>query len=223
MEIDELKRNIETAVCRVERAARAFGGDVTIVAATKTVEPRIISAAIALGVKNIGENRVQEYLEKRDAVTGADWHFIGTLQSNKAKYLVGNVALIQSVNSAALAAEIDRLACRRGVVQDVLIEVNVGGEAGKTGAPTELADGLIEYARSLKNISVCGLMAVPPRECGDDAYKTAYDIFDRNRADGFDILSVGMSGDYERAIAFGSNMVRLGTALFGARNYKAGN
>lgn len=219
MEIDELKRNTETVVSRVSKAASAAGHAVTIVAATKTIEPQFINAAVSFGIKNIGENRVQEYLEKRDAVTGANWHFIGTLQSNKVKYLVGNVELIQSVNSRSLAIEIDRIARLRGVKQDVLVEVNVGGEQSKTGAPTESADELIAFVRSLGNVSLRGLMAVPPVSCGDEVYRAAYDIFDRNKRDGFDILSVGMSNDYERAISFGSNMVRLGTALFGARNY----
>lgn len=220
MEIDELKRNIETVLNRVDKAAKAVGHAVTVVAATKTVEPKFINAAIGSGIKDVGENRVQEYIGKRDSVTGAKWHFIGTLQSNKAKYLVGSVALIQSVNSASLAAEIDRLACRRGVVQDVLIEINVGGEKSKTGALLEFADELIEYARSLKNLSVRGIMAVPPKDCDDAVYRAAYGVYERNKTDGFDILSMGMSGDYERAIAFGSNMVRPGTALFGARNFQ---
>ena len=215
----EIKSNIESVSERIARAARAFGRPITLVAATKTVPPPLIDFAVSCGIKHIGENRVQEYLAKRDSVQGASWHFIGTLQTNKAKYIVGSVALIQSVNSANLAREIDRLAKLRGTVQDVLIEVNAGGEPSKTGASIYDAEWLIDLAASLPGISVRGLMAVPPKDCGDEVYKRLYELYERTKTNisGFDILSVGMSADYERAIAFGSNMVRLGTAIFGSR------
>lgn len=213
----EVKRNIDLVLSNVTRAAA--GRPVTIVAATKTVSPETISVAIDSGITDIGENRVQEYLAKRDAVKGASWHFIGTLQTNKVKYLVGNVSLIQSVNSVRLASEISRLAEKRGVIQDVLIEVNAGEEASKTGAAVDLAHELAECANSLRGVRLCGLMAVPPKNSGDEVYRKIRDLYEalaRGR-ECFNILSVGMSGDYERAIYFGSNMVRIGSALFGER------
>ncbi|MBD5132073.1 MAG: YggS family pyridoxal phosphate-dependent enzyme [Clostridiales bacterium] len=217
MTVDVLKRNIEQVQSNIARACSRSGHKVTLVAATKTVPAELINAAVEFGVKNVGENRVQEYIEKRDGVIGAYWHFIGTLQRNKAKYLVGSVPLIQSVNDAKLAAEIDRLAKKHGIIQDVLIEVNAAGETAKTGAAIESIDELIAYARSLENVRVRGLMAVPPKDAEQSVYDKLYSIFSRYETTDFDILSVGMSGDYEKAIASGSNMVRLGSALFGSR------
>ena len=217
MTADELKRNIDNVLCKVDRAARSAGQCVKVVAATKTVSAELINTALEFGITDIGENRVQEYLEKRDAVKTAKWHFIGTLQRNKAKYLVGNVSLVQSVNSLALALEIDGLAEKKGVCQDVLIEVNIGGEASKTGAAADGAEELIERATSLRHIAVRGIMSVPPKDAEDGLYKKLYGLFDKYKSGMFDTLSVGMSGDYEKAILFGSNLVRIGTAIFGRR------
>lgn len=217
MDLGDVHRNIQTVMSAV--AAAAAGAPVTVVAATKTVKPDIINAAIDCGMTDIGENRVQEYLLKRDAVKPANWHFIGTLQRNKAKYLVGNVSLIQSVNCSDLADEISRLAVKRGVVQDVLIEVNAAGEQSKTGAAWDDVQRLSEYANSKNGLRVRGLMAVPPIGADDCVYKKIRDLYEKLKAGktDFNILSVGMSGDYERAIHFGSNMVRIGSALFGKR------
>ena len=217
MDIDELKSRLYSVR---ERIARASGTarEVTLVAATKTVPADTINAAVSLGVTNTGENRVQEFMAKRELVTGAEWHFIGTLQRNKAKYLVGKVKLIQSVSSLPLAEEIDRLAARLGIVQDVLIEVNAADEPSKTGASMNGAEELIEKAQRLGSIKVRGLMAIPPKCATDATYRKLRALYESQRMQDFDILSVGMSGDFERAIAFGSNMVRLGTAIFGDRN-----
>ncbi|MDE7464227.1 MAG: YggS family pyridoxal phosphate-dependent enzyme [Clostridiales bacterium] len=214
---DELKRNLYSVLNVVDKAAARVGSRVTVVAATKTVSAEVVSNVIELGIKDVGENRVQEYLAKKDGVKGAEWHFIGTLQRNKAKYLVGNVSLIQSVSNLALAEEIDRLAAKRGIVQSVLVELNAGDEPNKTGAKTCEIDALIERVGAMKNLSLRGLMAVPPKNATDAVYRSAYGIFEKHRGGAFDILSVGMSGDYERAIEFGSNMVRIGTAIFGQR------
>lgn len=219
LKIDELKRNLYTVLNAVQRAADRVGSRVTVVAATKTVTADIVSAIVELGIKDVGENRVQEYLAKRDGVQGAKWHFIGTLQRNKAKYLAGNVALIQSVSSVALAEEIDRLSRNRGIVQPVLVELNVGDEEAKTGAKTCEIDELVEAVRLMPNIELQGLMAVPPKNAGEEVYRSAYKVYERYRTDTFKVLSLGMSGDYERAIACGSNMVRIGSALFGQREY----
>ncbi len=217
METDMLKRELCGVLDRIERAACRTGARVTLVAATKTVPAETVSALISMGVKDVGENRVQEYLKKRDEVTGAHWHFIGTLQRNKAKYLVGNVVLIQSVSSISLAEEIDRLAAERGVIQAVLAELNAADEPMKTGAKTYEIDELIERMREFTHIRLRGLMAVPPIGADDDVYRRVSRIYEKYRSGEFDTLSLGMSGDYERAIAFGSNMVRIGTALFGRR------
>ncbi len=217
---DELQRNLEAALKRIDRAAR--GRRVSVVAATKTVSSEVINAAVDLGITDVGENRVQEYLEKRDAVKAVKWHFIGTLQRNKVKYLVGDVALIQSVSGVELAQEIDRLAAKRGVIQSVLAEVNAADEPSKTGAKTDEIDALIECIRGLPNLRLKGLMAIPPIAAGDEVYKRLRGIYETYAGGEFDTLSVGMSGDYERAIEYGSNMVRLGTALFGARNLLKG-
>lgn len=219
MNVDELKRNLYTVMNSVERAAARVGNKVTVVAATKTVPAEIISQIVLLGIKDVGENRVQEYLAKKDGVQGAQWHFIGTLQRNKAKYLVGNVALIQSVSNVALAAEIDRLAAKRGIVQSVLAELNVGDDVNKTGARTDEIDELIHSIKGMKNLELRGLMAVPPIGAGEEVYRAAYKVYEKYRDSSFDILSVGMSGDFERAIECGSNMVRIGSALFGQRVY----
>ncbi len=142
------------------------------------------------------------------------------MQRNKAKYLVGKVALIQSVSSVGLAEEIERLADKLNVVQDVLVEVNAADEPSKTGADFGIADELIERVGAMPHIRLRGVMAVPPRDADDATYKRVARLYERykDKSAGFDILSVGMSGDCERAIACGSNMVRIGTALFGARN-----
>lgn len=219
MDIDKLKSNILSVRERIARASSAAGADVTVVAATKTVSPQMINAAVELGITDVGENRVQEYLNKKDAVLTVKWHFIGTLQTNKVKYLVGSVALIQSVNSVKLAYEIDRIAAARDIVQDVLIELDAAGDPCKTGAPIESADELIAAVSSLRHVRVRGIMSVPPKNADGTVYKRLRDIYERYNTVSpcFDILSVGMSGDFERAVGFGCNMVRLGTAIFGSR------
>ncbi len=225
MTANELKINVDRVLKRIASACARYEDlsgdkhDVKLVAATKTVPAPLVNSLIECGVKDVGENRVQEYIAKRDGVKGAIWHFIGTLQRNKVKYIVGNVALIQSVSSYPLALEIDRAAAKLGIVQPVLVELNAAGESAKTGAMPNEIDGLIDSVTKLNNVELRGLMAVPPRGADDSVYCYVKDVFDRHRGDKFDILSVGMSGDYEKAVLFGSNMVRIGTAIFGQRNY----
>lgn len=217
MTVDELQRNIQSVTAAVTRAASKAGHSVTLVAAVKTVPPELINAAIDYGITDIGDNRVQEFLAKADAVKKAKRHFIGTLQRNKAKYLVGKVGLIQSVNSVELATEIDRLAGKLGIVQNVLIEVNAAGESSKTGAPLQNVDALIARVSALEHVAVRGIMSIPPIGADDSTYESLYALFAKYQSSTFDTLSVGMSGDYEKAIAHGSNMVRIGTAIFGKR------
>ncbi|MCH5158535.1 MAG: YggS family pyridoxal phosphate-dependent enzyme [Clostridiales bacterium] len=210
------ERIAHAAIVRAEKTGVI--PNVTLVAATKTVPAETIGAAIKLGITDVGENRAQELKEKYDFVHGADWHFIGSLQSNKAKYLVGKVKLIQSVSSVALAEEIARLCAVRNVTQDVLVEVNVGGETSKTGADVNAVEDVVNAVTKSDRVNFRGIMAILPIGADDGMYKTAFEIYSRYAQNKVDILSMGMSGDYEKAILFGSNMVRVGSSIFGQRN-----
>ena len=231
-----IAENLALVKERIARAAKAAGRDpkeVLLVGATKMNDAARVKEAIAAGLPCCGENRVQELLEKNaaGAYEGAALHFIGTLQKNKAKYLVGLVSLIHSVDSEALMREIGRQAEKRGLVQDILLEINTGGEASKSGfRPEELAPAL-EKAGEIPGIRVRGLMTVPPicrapeenlpyfhllRQLFIDNGEKKYDNVR------MDFMSMGMSGDFEAAITCGANIVRVGTAIFGQRVYPAG-
>jgi len=217
----EITENIRIISENIEKAKLKAGrtDGVRIMAVTKTVPPEKINFAILSGISLLGENRVQEFLEKREFYqkTG-EIHFIGGLQNNKVKYIIDKVALIHSVDSMKLAEEIDRRASERGITSDILIEVNIGDEDSKHGvAPDSRLDELVDQIRVLKNVRLRGLMVIPPFD-GDSA---AYFGKTRKIYDGFkdfDTLSMGMSGDYETAVLYGSNIVRIGTALFGNRH-----
>ena len=196
--------------------------------------PEAIREAVAAGVDICAENRVQEFLEKNamNAYSGCDVHFIGHLQRNKVKYLVGAVSLIHSVDSESLLSEIDRRAAALGIVQDVLLEVNIGGEASKSGAAPEDLPELLGRAGEFSHVRVTGLMTIPPAETkpGENRnyFRRMHDLFVDIRRKKYNNvlmneLSMGMSSDYADAVRCGATIVRLGTALFGARNYdKAG-
>ena len=182
-----------------------------------------------LGADLIGENRVQEYLGKKDALhlDKVEKHLIGHLQSNKAKQIVGEVDMIESVDSIKLAKEINRQSQIKGVATNILVEINVGREESKSGIFEENLEELLYQISELENIRVKGLMTIPPicdeseaRKYFASVYKSFADIKSKsiNNID-MDILSMGMSGDYEAAIAEGSNIVRVGSAIFGARKY----
>lgn len=229
-EIAERIRKIRREIDEAARETGRGGQDITLVAATKMNDTSRISEAIAAGVDACGENRVQELLEKYDegAYTGAPLHFIGTLQTNKVKYIVGKVSLIQSVNSVKLAAEISKCAVRLGIVQDILVEINIGDEASKSGAGAEDAERLILEIAKLPGVKVRGLMTIPPKCENADEQKSFFvkmkqlfvDIGTKKYDNiSMDILSMGMSGDYRLAISCGANMVRVGTGIFGARHY----
>jgi pyridoxal phosphate enzyme (YggS family) len=203
-----------------------YGEEITLVGASKTMPVEVINKAIDGGLRVVAENRVQEFREKTDLIKDADQHFIGHLQTNKVKYLVGNVSLIQSVDSIHLAEEIDKCASKKGVVQDFLIEVNVGGELSKSGFTPENA---LEYERELnkfQNIKCVGFMGMLPKSDNEEYLvslcKTMRDIFEKAKKVNPDIkyLSMGMSGDYKLTIKNGSNMIRLGSTIFGKRNYE---
>lgn len=233
---EEERRQIEEKVAqareRIAEAAAAAGRrpeDITLVAATKMNDADRVRAAIAAGVDVCGENRVQELLEKYEqhAYDGCPLHFIGTLQTNKVKYLIGKVSLIESVSSLKLARVIDKEAAKAGIRQDILLEVNIGREEAKSGFAPDAVFQAAEAAMSRPHVRVRGLMTIPPADADRDANMR---YFDKVRALYVDIntnlfhnelkyLSMGMSGDYEDAIRTGATMVRVGTAIFGARHY----
>ncbi len=197
--------------------------DIAFMAVTKTVDPIYVNEAIDCGIKLLGENRVQEWQSKREAYrAGVPVDFIGALQSNKVKYLMGSIRLIHSVDRLSLAQEIERQAAKHGIIQDILLEVNIGGEESKSGtAPAELP-ALLETVTALEHVCVKGLMTIPP-PCSDTRYLEAMEeLFLRTKEthpEQMQILSMGMSDDYAQAIEHGSNLVRVGSALFGARDY----
>ncbi len=226
---ENYKRVLENVKESAVKAGRSES-DVRLMCVTKTVEPVYINKAIELGADLIGENRVQEYLGKRDELnlSGVERHLIGHLQTNKVKQIVGEVDMIESVSSVKLAKEISKVSLQKGIVTNCLVEVNVGKEESKSGIYLEeLEETLCEIAQ-LPAIKVKGLMTIPPIcETPDEARRyfamlrqSFIDIKDK-KTDNIDmeILSMGMSGDYEAAIAEGSNIVRVGSAIFGARQY----
>jgi hypothetical protein len=220
--IREIRDRVENAKAKY----RSSGDEVRIMAVTKTVAPEKINFAVANGLTLLGENRVQEFLSKKDSYdSSAEVHFIGHLQTNKVKYIINDVTMIQSVDSLKLANEINRLAEKNHRVTDVLIEVNIGAEASKSGVMQDGLFTLVEQAAQLENIRIKGLMAIPPIGSDESVFAQMNELFSELRVKAvpntsMDILSMGMSGDYELAIKHGSNLVRIGTKLFGARNYK---
>ncbi len=231
--LKNVKENYEEIVSRIGEAAVKSGRkpeDITFLAATKTVDAEIINYAISLGLKFIGENKVQELLSKFDNynLENANLHFIGHLQTNKVRQIVGKVSLIQSVDSFKLASEISKQSIKNNIVSDVLIEVNIGREENKSGVMPEELESLLREISVLEGISVKGLMAIPPI-CENEQKIRGYFANMRNlfidisekKIDNIkmDILSMGMSSDYYEAILEGANLVRIGSSLFGARNY----
>ncbi len=199
---------------------------ITIVGATKMMPVEVINEAVSLGLKVVAENRVQEFNAKHEFIVGAEQQFIGHLQTNKVKYLVGKVSLIQSVDSVKLAEEIDKQAQKLGVTQAVLIEINAGGELSKSGFSLDNAISSVkEIISAFPHLKVKGLMAMLPKSDDEKELislcakmRAIYDELKCSFKD-FEYLSMGMSGDYKLAIQNGSNMIRLGKTIFGERNY----
>lgn len=227
-----IAENIATVRKNIARAAESVGKSgaaVTLVGASKMNDAARCKEAIAAGIDVLGENRVQEMTAKMadDAYAGAPLHFIGHLQRNKVKQVVGKVALIQSVSSLELLAEIEKQADKLGIVQDILLEVNIGDEENKSGF--DLADicAVAQAAKDYPHVRVLGLMCIPPvavEEGGsipyfEKMYAFYVDINEKMYDNKLVYLSMGMSGDYEDAIRCGSNMVRVGSAIFGQRYY----
>lgn len=220
----EIKEKIAAAAQKSGRRAE----DIIILAATKTVDADFINYAIKNGIDYIGENRVQEFLSKENDVRkDVHKHFIGHLQTNKVRDIVGKVELIQSVHSLKLAREIGKVSVKKGIVTDVLVEVNIGNEESKSGFSADEVMSAIEQMTEIEGICVKGLMTIPPicdqsdqvRKYFDKMYKLFIEIRDKKLYNNIEILSMGMSDDYDVAVECGANMVRIGTALFGARNY----
>jgi pyridoxal phosphate enzyme (YggS family) len=225
-----IEENLKIVQNRIAGAALKTGrqpGDITLVAVTKTVPSDLINRAIAGGVAVIGENRVQEAAQKYPDITGGvQWHLIGHLQSNKAKKAVEMFSLIHSIDSLNIAQEVGRRALEAGKVQEVLLEVNTSGEPQKYGFQIEEVVKMVNEIKDVEGLKVMGLMTVGPLTEDDQRVRKAFrrlrNIF--QEAARLNLpkvqmkhLSMGMSGDFEMAIEEGSNMVRLGSAIFGAR------
>ena len=223
-------KTIEENICEAALKSGRKREDIIFLAATKTVAPDVINHAIACGLRYIGENRVQELLSKYDEydLARCDLQFIGHLQSNKVRQIVDKVDLIQSVDSMKLATEISNQSIKRGKVSDILVEVNIGREENKSGVFEENLEELLCNISELKGVSVKGLMTIPPicenehkiQKYFYNMHKLFIDISEKKLDNvSMHILSMGMSADFYEAILEGANMVRIGSALFGARNY----
>ena len=229
MSIAENIARVREEMAAAAREAGRAPEEITLVGASKMNDAAACREAIAAGIDALGENRVQEMTQKlsENAYDGAPLHFIGHLQRNKVKQVVGHAALIQSVGSLELLDEIEKVAANKGLVQDILLEVNVGGEEAKSGFAPADTEAAAEAALSRSHVRVLGLMTIPPADADRDANMR---YFEEVRALYVDIdrklfhnelkyLSMGMGGDFADAIRCGANMVRVGTAIFGARHY----
>ncbi len=227
-----LKNNLYEIRQRVAQAAADSGRDakdIAIMAVTKTVPAQTVNQVIDMGIDLLGENRVQEYLDKYPLYnkSGCEVHFIGHLQTNKVKYIVDKVNMIQSVDSLHLAGEIEKRCSDINRVMDILLEVNIGEEAGKTGVSRQSLYELASAVSDLPHLRLSGLMAIPPANCTAKEQRYYFSLMNQLFLDiqekkyhnnNMRFLSMGMSADYELAIACGANIVRIGTALFGKRN-----
>lgn len=231
--LNDVEYNYKLINERIAEAAQKVGKsreDITFLAATKTVEPEVINHAISLGLDHIGENKVQELLSKYNSynLENCSLQFIGHLQTNKVKQIVDKVELIQSVDSLKLANEIAKQSIKLNKTTDILVEVNIGREENKSGVYPENLEELLCEISEIEGISVKGLMTIPP--ICDNKHKISkyfnnmHNIFidiSQKKLDNISmtILSMGMSADYYEAILEGANMVRIGSSLFGARDY----
>lgn len=232
--LTDIKYNYDFINEKIAEAATKAGktrDDITFLSATKTVEPEYINYAISLGLSYIGENKVQELLSKYDQynLENCSLQFIGHLQSNKVRQIVGKVDLIQSIDSMKLAKEVSKCSLKNNITSDILVEVNIGKEENKSGVMPEMLEELVEEISTLPAVNVKGLMTIPPICEKKDEIRRYFEKMNRLFLDisskkldnvSMDILSMGMSSDYYEAILEGANMVRIGSALFGNRIYK---
>lgn len=228
----QIRENIKQVRERIAKAAQRCGRnpeEITLVAVTKNFPAEDVNIAIESGITSIGENRVQEMCEKYDSVKPVRWNLIGHLQTNKVKYIIGKTQLIQSVDSVKLLDEIEKRSAAAGIVTDVLLQVNTSGEDTKSGVLPQDIWPLLAHVETLKNVRVKGLMTIAPLYITDISNTLHFDNTRRLYLDiksrkynniCMEILSMGMSGDFEEAIACGSNMVRVGSLIFGKRQYK---
>ena len=231
--LEQMKEAVAEIREKMAAAAREAGRDpaaVQLCAACKTRTAQTVAASAALPIDVFGENHVQELCANFDAgaYCGKPSHFIGHLQTNKIKKVLGRASLIQSVDSEHLLNAIEKEAAKAGIVQDVLLEVNIGGEESKTGVAPEALWPLLDAAAAQEHIRVKGLMAIPPADADDTATRRFFaevrELLAKAAARGYEnarmnILSMGMSHDYAAAIAEGATIVRVGTAIYGARDY----
>ena len=229
-----MKNNLSVITQNISEAYDKYRNDgtkVDIMAVTKTVPAEVVNWIFDWGLDLMGENRVQEYLSKKDLYSKTTEngsapriHFIGHLQTNKVKYIINEMDMIQSVDSVKLAHEIDRLAKANNKVMDILCEVNIGGEESKSGIAPDKLDELLEEAAAIENINIRGLMTIPPAVDSDIFLGRMGELVNKLKTENrqgvnVDILSMGMTHDYADAVKYGSTLVRIGSGLFGARNY----
>ncbi len=222
--LEQVRKNIAAAAERAGRSA----DEITLIAVSKTRTAEEINEAIAAGVTDIGENKPQEVRDKFADVNPVKWHMIGHLQTNKIKYIIDRVCMIHSVDSVHLMDEIDRQAAKHNIIMDILIQVNISGEETKQGCTPEELPDILAHAGGLSNIRVKGLMTIAPKTDNcvtnslhfDNIRRLFVDISQKKYDNvSMECLSMGMSGDYETAVECGATMVRVGTAVFGARSY----
>jgi pyridoxal phosphate enzyme (YggS family) len=229
--VDNL-RDVNEAIANAARASGRTANDVRLIAVSKTKPLSLIEEAFRAGQKSFGENYVQEAVEKAKALPAADWHFIGSLQTNKVKQVVGEFSLIHSVDRLKLAREISKAGEKAEVVQDILLQIHVGEEETKGGVDLEGAPKLIEEILGMKNLRLRGIMSLPPLTDDEKISRGYFSLLRESftkwqsqfRGPEFSLfneLSMGTSSDFEWAILEGATMVRVGTMIFGAREPKA--
>jgi len=216
-----LSKNLSDIHERIAAACERTGRNpdcVTLVCVSKTISAEIISQAAALGEKVFGENRAQELCEKHPLLPDVQWHLIGHLQTNKVRQVVGKATLIHSVDSLHLAQEIDMRAQKAGIVQDILLEVNISGEESKYGLTTEQIPTIIKGIGAMEHLRFRGFMTMAPRYAAPEEirsiFRSAHNLFLEHQHGGADILSMGMSGDFEIAVEEGATHVRVGSSIF---------
>ncbi len=216
-----LKTNLADIHKRIDAACERAGrnsDEVTLICVSKTVPPELIAEAQALGENIFGENRPQELRDKLPLIKGAQWHLIGHLQTNKVKYVVANALLIHSVDSLSLAQAINNEAFKKGIIQDILLEVNISGEESKYGLTISQIPNIIKEVGSLKNIRFRGFMTMAPLGAPEEEirsiFRHAHNLFTQYKDIGADILSMGMSGDFEIAVEEGATHIRVGRSIF---------
>lgn len=222
--LDIIRNNIEKACIKANRKI----DDIDIIGVTKTIDIERIKILKELGINTFGENKAQEFLEKYDEIDNVSWHFIGNLQTNKVKYIIDKVKLIQSVNSFRLLEEINKRALNSNIVMPILLEINIANEQSKHGLMEQDLPYILENMQNFKNVILNGLMCVAPfvenprqnAQYFGKMRKLFIDIQHKNKDNiNMKYLSMGMTNDYEVAIEEGANIVRIGTGIFGRRNY----